>query len=225
MDERRAAVLQRVAHAIEALPREGVRRVAIDGVDGAGKTTFADELAAVLEERSTHVVRASIDGFHRPRAERWVRGRDSPEGYYLDSYDYPRVWAELLEPLRPGGSRHIRRAVHDVRSDQAVHSPVEAVPEGSVLIVDGIFLLRPELEQAWTFSVFLHVPTRTSLHRCATRDGTSPDAESNRRYVEGQRLYLERCRPRERASVAIDNTDLAAPDILDPDEGRYATRE
>ena len=43
--------------------------------------------------------------------------------------------------------------------------------------------------------------------------------------MEGQRIYLEACRPAELATLIIDNTDLTAPDILDPDEGRYATRQ
>jgi uridine kinase len=37
-------------------------RVAIDGVDAAGKTTLDDELAEVLRERGRGVIRASIDG-------------------------------------------------------------------------------------------------------------------------------------------------------------------
>ena len=70
-----------------------------------------------------------------------------------------------------------------------------------MLIVDGIFLLRPELEQVvGPVRSSCDVPDPDPLHRCATRDGTSPDAEANRRYVEGQRLYLERAgRPSWRA--------------------------
>lgn len=58
------------------------RRVAIDGVDGAGKTHFADELADVPTGRGTPVVRASVDGFHHPPEVRHRRGRGSPEGYF-----------------------------------------------------------------------------------------------------------------------------------------------
>jgi uridine kinase len=208
----RRVVLEYVAAAIEGLPSAGVRRVGIDGVDGAGKTMFADELGSVLTQRGTPVVRASIDGFHRPQAERWVRGRESPEGFYLDSYDYPRVRSELLDPLAPGGNRRIRRAIHDHRTDQLVDSPVEVIGDGSVLILDGIFLHRPELIDVWDLSVFLHVPTAVSVARCAERDGPAPEA--TRRYVDGQRLYLDACRPAERATIVIDNTDLGAPVIL-----------
>jgi len=64
-----------------------VLRVGIDGVDGAGKTTFADELAAALAPFGRPVIRAGVDGFHHPRAVRYRRGRESPEGFFRDSYD------------------------------------------------------------------------------------------------------------------------------------------
>jgi uridine kinase len=47
-------------------------------------------------------------------------------------------------------------------------------------------------------------------------DGTSSDvgAPGNQRYVEGQRLYLDRCAPAERATIVIDYTDLDQPRVI-----------
>ncbi|MGH3763227.1 uridine kinase [Actinophytocola sp.] len=189
------------------------RRVAVDGVDGAGKTHFADELARELTERGAEVVRASVDGFHHPPAIRHRRGRGSPEGYFRDSYDYPRVIELLLAPLGPGGSgRHVR-AVYDVHAE----SPVAVVPRtagpGAILLLDGIFAHRDELAGFWDYSVWLDVPFAVSIPRGAARGygDPDPDAELNRRYLGGQRLYLAECDPRSRATVVIDNTDLANP--------------
>lgn len=39
-------------------------------------------------------------------------------------------------------------------------------------------------------------------------------AAENRRYVEGQKLYLQVCKPQRRATIVIDNEDLGAPAIL-----------
>ena len=47
--------------------------VVVDGPDGAGKTTFADALAAAAPQQV--VVRASLDDFHHPRAYRHAEGR------------------------------------------------------------------------------------------------------------------------------------------------------
>jgi len=41
----RKALIAEIATEILALPTTNIRRVAIDGVDGAGKTHLADELA------------------------------------------------------------------------------------------------------------------------------------------------------------------------------------
>lgn len=68
----RCAVLRDLADHIVAL-RPGERvTVAVDGFDGAGKTVLADQLAEVIGavDGSRHVLRVSIDGFHRPKAQR-----------------------------------------------------------------------------------------------------------------------------------------------------------
>src|SRR6266852_446825 len=59
-----------------------VTRIAVDGIDAAGKTTLADQLGALLKAQ-----RVCIDDFLRPEDERYARGVDSPEGYYEDSFD------------------------------------------------------------------------------------------------------------------------------------------
>src|ERR1700704_1407755 len=62
--------------------------VAVDGIDGAGKTSFADDLAAVFREAGHDAFRASMEDFHRSRAERYREGRESPVSFYRDSFDY-----------------------------------------------------------------------------------------------------------------------------------------
>ena len=49
-------------------------RVAIDGIDAAGKTTLADELVPLIEAQGRPVIRTSIDGFHRLRSLRYRLG-------------------------------------------------------------------------------------------------------------------------------------------------------
>jgi len=191
--------------------------LAVDGVDGAGKTTFADGLAEAFAESGSAVYRASIDGFHRPRAERYARGRDSAEGFYRDSYDYATFRRVLIDPFREGaqtsGSTGFQLAAYDVARDAPVEAAWVTAPRDAVLIVDGIFLLRPELRGLWNWSLWLEVPFAVSYARMALRDGSDPDpdAPANARYRGGQELYRREARPSAAASAIVDNSDLAHP--------------
>jgi uridine kinase len=212
----RPAVIAQVAESVPVAVGEDCVRVAVDGVDGAGKTVFADELAAELAARGREVVRVSADDWHQVRELRHARGRTSPEGFWLDSYDYPRLRAEVLEPLGPGGSRAYRARGHDLESDEVLRGPVAQAPAGSVVLVDGLFLQRVELEGCFDFAIWLDVPFEETAARMAQRDGTSPDPEdpSMRRYVGAQRTYFDERAPWTRADLVVDNTDLAAPFVV-----------
>jgi uridine kinase len=215
---RREDVLDKVARAVSRSTASGVTRVAIDGVDGAGKTHFADELGDVLRASGRSVIRASVDGFHNHRSIRYRQGRDSPQGFFEDSYDYAQLKAVLLDPLSPGGSGQYRDAVFDHRSDRPVSAPSRVASPGDILVFDGIFLHRPELRAYWDYSVFLEVAFAVSIPRGAQRSEGSPDPEaaSNRRYVRGQEIYLRTCEPARFATVTINNDDLLAPYFVMP---------
>ena len=154
-------------------------------------------------------------GFHRVRAHRYARGRTA-EAFYRDSYDHAAIRHRLVEPFRAG--EPWVRAVHDVEAE----APVDAVPEPAagpeaVLLVDGIFLHRPELADLWDAGVWVQVPFEVSVPRGNARFGAvgaeaaDPASAVNARYVGGQRLYLAEVDPARRATWVLDNTDLAAP--------------
>jgi uridine kinase len=194
-------------------------RVAVDGIDAAGKTTLANTLAPVLQQHGRSVIRASIDGFHNPRAIRYARGSSSPEGYYYDSFDYVALKRLLLIPLGPEGSRAYREAVFDHRTDAPVLVPERYAPPDAILLFDGVFLFRPELARFWDVKMFVDITLEESIARAAQRDlelfGTveAVQARYRERYVPGQRLYFGLCDPRAQAHLIIDNNDLNEPII------------
>ncbi len=212
----RAAVVAEIADTVIALHPNRTVRVAVDGVDGAGKTVFADELAEAVAASGRPAIRAGVDGFHNPQHVRHRRGRASPEGFFYDSYDYPLLRELLLDPLTAGAHARFRRAAFDHQTDRPIETPWERAATDAVLVFDGIFLHRPELRCYWDYSIFLQVGFDVSIPRGAQRGYGEPDpsAASNRRYVEGQTLYLHQCRPSDHASVVINNENLDAPRIM-----------
>lgn len=188
--------------------------IAIDGVDGAGKTRFGDKLARFMATRDVQVIRVSVDDFHNPKAIRYRRGKESPIGFFQDSYNYEALLEGLLKPFC-SGAPVINTSCFDLEHDVKKHE-TKAVGLDAILVFDGIFLHRDEIRSYWDWSIFLQVPFEITYARMAQRDGclSEPHAISNRRYFLGQQIYLRRCQPTKRANVLVDNSDYEQPRIL-----------
>lgn len=194
----------------EILHNYGTGRVivAVDGVDGAGKTRFADDLATVVRRTGHQVFRASIDGFHHPRALRYAAGAESPRGYYEDSYDYETFRRVLVDPFRDISAGSFVLEAFDHKRDAQIQPKWMTAKPDAILIIDGIFLHRPELRWLWNFSIWLDAPEEITHERIRARDGKGGVRE---RYTAGQALYLKSSKPRTHASAIIDNADFDHP--------------
>jgi uridine kinase len=217
----RSVCVEQLATVIAEIRVGHPTRVAIDGVDGAGKTTLAEELVEPLRRTGRQVIRASVDGFHRPRACRYQRGMDSAAGYFLDSFDYAVLRSELLDPLGPGGDRRFRVATFDHRTDQPVDVPEQLAAPDAILVFDGVFLQREELAGSWDVRVWVEAPFDVTVPRAVSRDSAGSDRAAvvqtkyERRYVPGQLMYMDRCRPKDAAHIVFDNSDVQKPEMHD----------
>lgn len=222
MTPKRSCVIDAVIHKIPISRGSDCTLVAIDGRDASGKTTFADELASACGISLTRpIIRISIDDFHNPRSLRYRLGKTSPEGFYNDSYDYDRFRRFVLEPLGPSGSREYKARSHDLDTDDVFDTEpsLEAAP-CSVVIVDGLFLQRPELTGAWDMVVYMHATAEVCAERMAVRDGKAPELTADSRYFGGVKMYLDACKPLETATLVVDNNDLANPRFIKGEIGK-----
>jgi uridine kinase len=216
----RSKLIDILAEGIHQIMTSHPLRVAIDGVDAAGKTTLADELAQRLASKDRCIIRASLDDFHHPASIRYVQGELSPEGFYQDSYNYSQLIDKLLFPLGPGGNRKYLTAVFHLKKDQPVTMPEKTAPEDAILIMDGIFMLRPELIPYWDLTIYLDVHFDNSMARGIARDSNylgsweEAMAKYHSRYVPGQMLYHREANPLDKADILIDNNKLDDPGIL-----------
>jgi uridine kinase len=224
----RATVLNDLAVMIANVEAAWPIRVAIDGRTASGKTTLANELADCLIAKGRDVIRTSIDGFHRPRAERYARGRHSAEGYYYDARDLPAINALLLSPLGPGGDRWYRTASFDLDNDQPVEQDPQFAPADAILIVDGTFLQRPELRDGWDLAVFVETSERVSEQRGIDRDTTHLGAAEATRQLYANRyrpafdLYQRLCAPASAADAVFNNDNFEQPALWVRGDGRLS---
>jgi uridine kinase len=210
----RDEVLGRLAEAVGSVTVAHPTRIAIDGPPAAGKTTLADELAVVLRAQGRDVIRATIDDFLFPRAQRYLRGEYSAEGCYFDTHDYDALNRVLLDPLGPGGDRRFQPAVYDRTADTVLSPPVTTAPADAVLVFDGVFLMRPELFDRWDLRIFVSTAFEKTVDRAVIRERQVPAEVERRwreRYIPSQRFYFAAVRPTEHANIIVHNDEPQRP--------------
>ena len=174
----KADILAELADEIRHNYGSGRSIVAVDGLTGSGTASLSDELADAFRAAGSQVERVSMDAYLRADAH----ASSSAQAYYDSAYDYEGFRSGVLVPFRRG----------------------EVGPEGdAVLLVDGVFLLRPELAGVWQSTVCLFVPADDAFGRAHL------DPQSVR--ADAERLYLHRVDPRRKALANIDNTDPDHP--------------
>lgn len=224
----RTALLNDLAAMIAKLNTARPIRIAIDGRTASGKTTLANELAECLKVSGRQIIRTSIDGFHRPKVERYARGRHSAEGYYHDARDLPAINALLLNPLGPGGDQWYRTASFDLHNDVPIEQDPQFAPADAILIVDGTFLQRPELREGWDLAIFVETSEHVSEQRGIARDTqllggaeTTRELYANR-YRPAFALYESVAAPTLSADAIINNDDFEQPELRIRGGGRLA---
>ncbi|MEU8074372.1 uridylate kinase [Catellatospora citrea] len=212
----REELLGCLAEAVGSVAVAHPARVAVDGSPASGKTTLADELAVVLRAQGRDVIRATIDDFLFPRAQRYPRGEYSAEGCYFDAHDHHELKRVLLDPLGPGGDRRFRHAIYDHAADAALSPPATTAPADAVLVFDGVFLMRPELIDRWDLRIFVSTALDRTVDRAVVRERrVSSRVEVERRwrerYLPAQQLYFAEVRPTDQADIIVHNDEPRRP--------------
>ncbi|MFJ8666592.1 DUF6924 domain-containing protein [Streptomyces sp. NPDC093600] len=213
----RVALVGQIAEAILARS-PGRLLVGIDGLTAAGKTSFGHEVAERIAATGRPVLRATLDDFKRPWKDRHLYDRESGEGYYRNAYDYDSVRRLLLDPCRSCEAESCSLCAIDPLTQLDHSARRSPLAPDSVLVVDGVFAFRPEIDDYWDYRVWLDVDAELSVRRGALRDQdwAGSDAESlhRDRYLVAQRIYLDEVAPLPRVDAVVDNADFTRPRLV-----------
>ena len=92
-------------------------RIAINGIEGTGKTVFAINLSKYLTQSNINATHISIDWFHNNKEYRYRQGRNSYKGYYEDSYNEIEFVNKVLISSQSNPPNYVE-AIHDLETDE-----------------------------------------------------------------------------------------------------------
>ncbi|WP_350108150.1 hypothetical protein [Fulvivirga sp.] len=204
---------------IKLLKKDKPKRIAINGIEGTGKTIFAQSFVKFLNAQGKTALHISIDGFHYNQSHRYRQGRDSAKGYYEDSYNEMSFVNNVLLSSQQDLPT-IVKATHNLVTDNYLDLSPEPITEDTILVTDGAYLFKPNLRKHWDYKIYLKTDFNTAMYRGVNRDakllGSLEKAREKylKRYHEASRLYRKLNDPEGFADIIIDNTNFDSLSIL-----------
>lgn len=194
-------------------------RIAINGIEGTGKTVLAKKMTQFLVQAGLNAIHVSIDGFHFNKEHRYRQGRNSAKGYYEDSYDEQSFIDKVLLASQKTPST-IALATHDLETDYYLDIEAVGIANDAILITDGAYLLKKIYQPHWDLKIYLKTDFETALTRGSARDAKqfgSVEAAKEKfklRYHQASQMYIRDCQPEQIADIIIDYTNFNQLKVL-----------
>jgi uridine kinase len=183
--------------------------IGIDGLGGSGKSTLVNSLKSQLQSEDYYCSVLHLDDFIHPKNIRYDMSREEWDCYYNVQWRYDYLVKEILSPIKNGEivDKHIE--IYNRDEDGYINQNIY-IPNGSVLILEGVFLQRKELKGYLDFTVYLDVPQEVRFHRILARDvyiGGFEDIKCKyeKRYFPAEDRYVLDYSPIENANFVLKN--------------------
>lgn len=189
--------------------------VGIDGLSGAGKTTFVNKLAAELRAQHMEPVIFHIDDHIVEREKRYHTGYEEWFEYYFLQWDVDLLTSCLFETLHH--SSRLTLPFYDKTTDTIASKRV-TVTNKNLVLIEGIFLLRKEWWPLFDYRIFLDCPREIRLKRVLKREKLKENQEPTmqkykRRYWPGEDYYLRQEQPAEKADQVYDTSGVISDHV------------
>jgi uridine kinase len=194
--------------------------IAIDGIDCSGKSQLSLELTKILASNS-NIVLIHADDFLNPKLIREKQGKWSFKGFYEDFFDFNKLHTKVLEPLIRGQEVDFCFSPIQIRNEQDVigNKIRYQINTDDIVIVEGLFLLRPELKDMFDFKIRLNIPDSEVIERALLRDvgvfgGMDYVLQGYKlQSLPAQEHYTQICQPNKNADIVIENSEINNPRI------------
>ncbi|MEI2357915.1 kinase [Mesobacillus zeae] len=180
--------------------RKGNRFIlGLDGLSRSGKTTIAEELSKHLEEKNIPFYVFHMDDHIVERKKRYHTGREEWFEYYYLQWDIPWLSTHFFEKLRFSNKFELPFYCN---SCDTVSYRTLSIPDGAVVVIEGVFLQREAWLNYFDSLVFIECSRETRF----LRESTDTQVNINKfkeRYWKAEDYYLETECPKKKANLVL----------------------
>jgi len=201
-------VIRKILERRASVPNTRSLLVGVSGIDGCGKGYLARQFEAHLALRGVISAIVNVDGWLNLPEKRFDQ-RAPAENFYKNAIRFDEFFTKLVLPLRDRRSVHlVADFVEETASRYRKHT--YDVKDVSVVLVEGIFLFKPQYRKHFDLAIWIDCSFPTALARAIERaqEGLSPAntiAAYDTIYFPAQRIHLAQDKPRDNADLIFEN--------------------
>lgn len=181
--------LNKIAESIDLIhknKKEGAVLVGISGIDAAGKGTVAKHLKKKLESGGLKVALVGVEEWHEPQTIRLKKPYDAFH-FYSHAFRWNDLFGKLILPLKKNRSVDLMEKLIHVHAD--IYFEYQYLFEDiDVILLEGIFLFKKELEKHFDFKIWISCDYETALDRAKMRN--QENREMNELVMDYGNIYF-----------------------------------
>lgn len=163
-----------------------------------------DQVKAHLQIRlliscSTCVI-VHMDDFYLP-SQQLIQNKPLNKSIGSD-FDWERMRYQVLVPLSNNMEANYQR--YDWETDQVKEWHI--VPIGGIVLIEGVYTIRRELEAFYDIKIWVDCPRHTRLSRGLERDGEGARDRWENDWMVSEDIYVKEHNPEQRADIILSGT-------------------
>lgn len=171
------------------LKNKGSVVIAIDGMSGSGKTTYARELSKKFAARLIH-----MDDFFLPES---LRNKDRLQEVGGNVH-YERIKEEVIDRLK----QDIEYSPFDCKTMSFLETI--KLPYNVVTIIEGAYSLHPKFNKYYDISIYMGIDEELQKKRLIKRGGTKYYQNFKNKWIPLENQYLSIFRISEKTDYRIE---------------------
>lgn len=178
--------MEEIFERVQELHKKKLAFVAIDGMQGAGKTTLVRHIISTVPD----VQILYLDNFYR-----------GPE-----KKDHTRILPDVIQPLKDGKTAHFQ--IYDWSTDKIIDAkPI--LPNG-IILVEGTYAMDKRLISEYDLTIWVKCPWEVGLKRALVRDNYDFQDLWEEKWVPEAREYVKRQQPHRKSDIVIGYKNIPA---------------
>jgi uridine kinase len=202
------AISTKIVDVARALKRRRSALVAVSGIDGSGKGYVASCLSRALQEAGLRVAAINVDGWLNLPCTRFSVVNPA-QNFYERAIRFDELFRPLVLPLK--ANRFAQVEVDFAEETALTYSrQTYSFDDIDVILLEGIFLLKRQLQHLYDLSIWIDCTFETALERAIGRgqEGLTPEEVTHAYetiYFPAQVIHFAIDHPRQAASIVFRN--------------------